>query len=102
MKRKLTLTIDEDVYEGLEELPRKVSVSEVVTWVLKAMIEDVKKGRELTQEEFDEWIEDTSEGRDFRDRFIDKYGPMFKRMKMVLNIEEKGKQGSKLRKVKGK
>lgn len=102
MKRKLTLTIDEDVYEGIEELPRKVSVSEMVTWVLKAMIEDVKKGRELNQEEFDKWIESTPEGKDFRERFLDKYGYLFQRLRMGLNRTEKTKKESGAKKVKGK
>jgi predicted CopG family antitoxin len=93
MKRKLTLTIDEDIYRGLEELPRKVSVSELVGWVLKAMIEDVKKGRELTKEEFDAWIESTPEGRDFRERFIEKYGYMLNRLKYGLNAVKKVKGG---------
>ena len=78
------MTIDADVYDELKDLPRKVSLSEIVSWVLKAMLEDIKKGRELTQEEFDEWVESTPEGRDFRERLISNYGPTFKKIKQYL------------------
>jgi hypothetical protein len=102
VKKRVTFTVSEDVFEGLQDIPRGVSVSEIVSWVLKAMIEDVKKGRELTQEEFDKWIEGTPEGRDFRERLLDKYGHMFNRLKMGLNWADKMKKESRLRKVKGK
>jgi len=102
MKKRVTFTVDEDVYEGLQQIPRGVSVSEIVSWTLKSMIKDVKKGRELTQEEFDEWIEGTPEGRDYRERFIEKYGHLFKRLKYALNEFDKIKKGLKTEKIKGK
>ncbi len=37
MKKKLNLTIDEDVYYSLDDFPRRVSISEIVTWVLRGM-----------------------------------------------------------------
>ena len=84
-----TMSLDADVYRQIQEdLPRGVSVSEIVSWILKAMFEDIKKGRELTQEEFDEWVESTPEGRDFRERLITAYGPTFKKIKDYL--EKKG------------
>lgn len=97
MKKKLTLTIDEDVYKGIGKLPKEVSISEMVSWLLKAMIEDVKKGREMTQEEFDAWIEGTPDGRDFRERFIEKYGPHLNRLKLALDFSAIGKQMKKKR-----
>ena len=48
-KRKLTLSIDPVVYDQLGELPRKVSISEVVSLVLEFMIADVKG---ISEEEF--------------------------------------------------
>lgn len=97
MKKRICLTVDESVYNGLQEVPRGVSISEVVSFLLKAMIEDVRKGREMTQEEFDEWIESTEEGREFRERFIEKYGHFFKRLQYGLDrlSDEKKKKKKK-------
>lgn len=39
MKKKLTLTIDGNVYDEIGELPRKVSISEAVSLFLRMMIE---------------------------------------------------------------
>ena len=80
MRKKLTLTIEPEVYDMIKDLPRKVSISEVVSFVLKAMYQDLKKGRELTKEEFDKWIESTPEGRDFRDRLQEHWGPGIERI----------------------
>ena len=85
MRKKLTLTIDADVYDMIKELPRSVSVSEVVSWMLKAMYQDIKKGRELTQEEFDHWIKSTQEGRDFKERFKEQWGPTFQKLENTVN-----------------
>jgi hypothetical protein len=97
VKKRVTFTVDEDVYEGLQQIPRGVSVSEIVSWLLKALIEDLKKGRELTQEEFDKWLEGTQEGMDFRDRFIKKYGHLFKRLKYAFNESGKIKKAVKVK-----
>ncbi len=74
MKKKITLSIDSDVYDELNELPRKVSISEVVNWVLKAMLQDIKKGRELTAEELAEYVRQTPEGKNFLERYQEAYG----------------------------
>ncbi len=85
MRKKLTLTIDADVYDMIKELPRSVSVSEAVTFFLKTMCQDLKKGRELTQEEYNEWLDSTPEGKDFHDRFIEQFGPSVKKIDSVVN-----------------
>jgi hypothetical protein len=77
MKRKLTLTVDEDLYSSLDELPRRLSVSETVSWMLRYYVEEFKKGRELTEAEFNEFM-NTPEGRDFRERF--RRSPTVKKM----------------------
>lgn len=97
MRKKLTLTIEPEVYDMIKDLPRKVSISEVVSFVLKAMVEDLKKGRELTQEEFDKWIESTPEGRDFRERFREHWGPSIWKInetveKVKKTVEGRGKK----------
>src|SRR3990170_4092312 len=75
MKKRLNLTIDSDIYDALQELPRKVNISEVVTWVFKILLEDLKKGRELTKEELDDLLKRTAEGKDFQERLREHWGP---------------------------
>ncbi len=77
MKKKITLSIDPDVYDALNDLPRKVSVSELVNWVLKAMLQDINKGKELTSEELREYVRQTPEGRDFLERSDAYLAPKF-------------------------
>jgi predicted CopG family antitoxin len=79
MRKKLTLTIDAEVYDMIKDLPRKVSISEVVSWVLKGMFQEIKKGG-LTEEEFDKWIKSTPEGRDFKERAREHLGPKIRKM----------------------
>jgi predicted CopG family antitoxin len=79
MKRRLNITIDDDVYDMIKELPRRVSISEVISWFLKGMMEDIKKGG-LTQEEFEKWVMSTPEGRDFRERAREQFGPSIRKM----------------------
>lgn len=55
-KHKILLSIDEGLYNGLQELPRSVSVSDIVETLLKFTIEDLKhfpKG--MSDEEVKEW-----------------------------------------------
>jgi len=80
MKKRLNLTIDDDVYDMIKELPRKVSISEVVSFVLRGLYKELKLGRELTQEEVDQWIESSPEGRDFRERLKEHWGPTIEKI----------------------
>jgi len=77
MKKKLTLTIDDDVYEGLKELPRKVSISEVVSWMLRAMVEDVKPGG-MSEDEFIDFMDTDPRGKEVRAYMKEKLGPIIK------------------------
>jgi hypothetical protein len=79
MRKKITLSIDPEVYDLIKELPRKVSISEVISWFLKSMLEDIKKGG-LSQEEFEKWVMSTPEGRDFRERAREQFGPSVSKM----------------------
>jgi predicted CopG family antitoxin len=67
MRKKITLTIDSDVYDDLEELPRKVSISEFVNFMLKGYVETFKKGHVLSKEEVDEIVAKMG-GEEFRER----------------------------------
>ncbi len=75
MKKRLNLTIDSDIYDALQELPRKVNISEVVTWVFKILLEDFKKGGELNKEELDKFLRNTPWGKDFQERLREHWGP---------------------------
>jgi len=92
MKKKLTLTIDSDVYDGLEDLPRKVSVSEFVNFVLKAYIEVFKKGGFPSDEQLDEVVEKMG-GEEFRDRLRHTFPSLNAVAHMLKNAmeEEEGK-----------
>lgn len=86
MKKRLNLTIDSDIYDALQELPRKVNISEVATWVFKIYLEYFKKGRELTQEELEEFLRNTAGGKDFQERLREHWGPGIE--KIDANIEK--------------
>ncbi len=89
MKKRLAITIDEDVLSELEQLPRKVSISEVITWAVKAALQDIKAGRELSAKELQEWIDSTSEGKDFRERLIKHWGPTIEKIdNSVKNVKQ--------------
>jgi predicted CopG family antitoxin len=80
MKKRITLTIDEEVYEKLQDMPKRVSISEVVNYLIDAFIEEVKRGHSMNQQELKEWIEGTEDGRDFKIRFIEQYSPVLQRV----------------------
>jgi hypothetical protein len=67
MKKKITLTIDPDLYKDLEKLPRKISVSEFVNLMLKGYIETFKKGHVLNKDEVDKIVAQMG-GEEFRER----------------------------------
>ena len=97
MKRRLAITIDEDIYNELEQLPRRVSISEVINWFVRAAFYDIRSGRVLSDKELQDWIDSTPEGRDFRQRLIEHYGSTFE--KIDSNIESV-KQALRLKKRK--
>jgi hypothetical protein len=88
MKKRINLTIDSDLYEDLDYLPRKVSVSEVANLLLKAFIEEVKKGEDLTTEEVHALTDSIGDGT-LRDRLKDHWGPGFKKVEKVVESVKK-------------
>ena len=98
MKKKLTLSIDDDVYEKLGEIPRKVSVSEVTSYFLKLFVEEIRLGRELTGDEVKAILDRTPEGRDFRERFRTIWGPKLKKVDTVLESLRMSKKTLKKKK----
>ena len=96
MKKKLTLTIDDDVYDSLGELPRKVSISEVVSLFLKAMVADIQG---MSQKELSEYLDSDPRRKEVRDYVIEKLGPMFNKVdsnvdnvKKTLGLKKEKKQ----------
>lgn len=83
MRKKLTLTIEPEVYDMIKELPRKVSISEVFSWILKTMFEEFKRGN-FTQEEFENWVNSTPEGRDFIERARAQFRPSIRKVEASL------------------
>jgi predicted CopG family antitoxin len=94
MKKKLTLTIDSDVYDQLGYLPRKVSISEITTFVLRVLLEQTKKGRELTDKEFDTMLE-TAGGKEFAQGVRATFGPTFEKIENGLGTIKKMLRGGK-------
>ena len=77
MKKKLTLTIDDDVYDSLGELPRKVSISEVVSLFLKAMVADIQG---ISQKELSAYLDSDPRRKEVRDYLREKLGTTFDRV----------------------
>lgn len=79
MKRKINLTIDSELYAALEELPRKVSVSEIANFLLTCYMEMIKKGGRLTDSDLDVIIERAG-GQAFLQRFKLTLKPLFDKL----------------------
>lgn len=54
---------------------KKVSLAEIAKWTITGMIQDVKAGRKLSDDEFKAWMEASLEGKDFKRRLNEQYGP---------------------------
>ena len=74
MKKRVTFTVDEDVYEGLKQVPRGVSVSEIVSWLLRAVITDIQG---MSDQEFKKFMENDPRGKEVRNYLQDKLLPFF-------------------------
>jgi hypothetical protein len=74
MKKRITLTIDGDIYDEIEALPRKVSISEMVNWFLRVALEELKQGRSLTGEELRAKVKEIG-GEDLLERMDERLGP---------------------------
>lgn len=86
MKKKITLSLDADVYDALQELPRKVSISELISWMLRTQLQEIKNGKEMSSEELQHWLDSTPEGKDFRARLQEHWGPTIYKVEDALNV----------------
>ncbi len=82
MRKKLTLTIDSDVYDQIKDLPRDVSISEIVSWLLKIAMEEIKIDKRMTAKELHEWLDSTPEGMNYKHRFNERYKPAIQKILM--------------------
>jgi hypothetical protein len=87
MKKRITLTIDDVLYDALEELPRKVSVSEVANLLLTCYVEMFKKGGRLTDSDLDAIIENAG-GQEFLQRFKTTLKPFFDKLGHAETLEK--------------
>lgn len=56
---------------------QKASIPEVAKWAIKSMMHDLTEWKLHSDEEVREWVNSTPEGRDFRKRARDQYGPVY-------------------------
>lgn len=91
MKKKLTLSIDEDAYDDMGEIPRKISMSEIVTWIARAFVTDLKG---MSDEEFRKYMDNDPSGREVRKYLQDKLLPIFDKVDDVKKTlkPKKGKE----------
>lgn len=58
-KKRIAISVDDDVYDGLKMVPRGVSVSQMVNFVLRAAFKEFMADLTMkpwTQEDFEEWV----------------------------------------------
>jgi len=96
MKKRVTFSVDEDVFEGLKEVPRGVSVSEIVSWFLRAIITDIQG---MSDEEFRKFMDNDPRGKEVRKYLQEKLLPVLDKVddgvdnvKKTLKIKKEGKQ----------
>ena len=66
MKKRIAISVDDDLYEELKMVPRGVSLSDVASFYFKVFMAEAQKGRELTDKEFDDLFNKTPEDQALR------------------------------------
>lgn len=99
MKKRVSFTVDKDVVETLKKVPREVSISEVVNWVLRSVFEDVKPNG-MSEDEFIRFMDSDPRGREVRKFLQDKLGPIIEKgrkvkekVTQVKQVKKKGYEG---------
>lgn len=101
MKKRIALSIENDVYDELKYVPRGFSVSDFVSFMLRGMLQELKKGRIFNQEEFEEWINSDPELKRVREGMREAWGPtVWKAADKVISAKKKVKGAMK--NIKGK
>ena len=95
MKKRVTFTVDEDLFSSIQEIPRGISLSARVNWILKALISEIKG---MPEEEFRKIMDSDPEGRLVHDYFKKKYGPLLDKVESRIEGAKKPfKTKSKMR-----
>jgi hypothetical protein len=79
MKKRICLTVDEDVFRDLKFVPRGFSVSEFVSFMLRGMLKEVQ-GKFHTQKEFDAWVNSDPELKRIREGIKEAWGPAIEKV----------------------
>ena len=101
MKKRVTFTVDEDVFEELKFVPRGFSVSEFVSFMLRGMLKELGQGRIFSQEEFEEWVNSDPKLKKVREGMREAWGPtVWKAADKVIDAKKKVK--GKIKSIRGK
>jgi len=79
MKKRIALTVDEDIYDGLKFVPRGFSVSEFVSFMLRGMLKELQ-GKFPTQDDFEKWVNSDPEFKQIREAMKESWGPSIEKV----------------------
>ncbi len=100
MKKRIALSIDDDIYNDLKFVPRGFSVSDFVGFMLRGMLNELNHGY-TTQEEFEKWVNSDPELKRIREAIKEAWGPnVWRAADKVINAKKKVK--GKIRNIKEK
>jgi hypothetical protein len=97
MKKRICLTIDEDVFRELKFVPRGFSVSEFVSFMLKGMLKEVQ-GKFHTQKEFEAWVNSDPELKRIREGIKEAWGPSIEKVDSAVEKVKKVVKSKSMRK----
>ncbi len=98
MKKRIALSVDEEIFNQLKFIPRGFSVSDFVNLMLKGMVHELKGGMFESQEEFNKWVNADPELKRVREAIRDAWGPALHPVMEKLGLMEKKKGKAKSKK----
>lgn len=79
MKKRIAISVDDDVYEELKMVPRGFSVSDFVSFMLRGISNEIARGISgkgmMSKEEFEKWVNSDLELKRVREGIRDSWGP---------------------------
>lgn len=85
LRHKILLLIDEDLYYALKELPRTISISDIVNILLKLFLGELQASCKMTEKELEKWIRKDSQQTKIRTYLREKFLPYIDKMDAVMN-----------------
>ena len=79
MKKRICLTVDDDLFRELQFVPRGFSVSEFVSFMLRGMLKEVQ-GKFPTQSDFEAWVNSDPELKRIREGIKEAWGPAIEKV----------------------